>query len=172
MDLKSKIRVIPDFPKEGISFKDITTLLSDKDAFAETIDVLADAVKGYEFDFVAGIEARGFIIGAPLALKLNKGFVPIRKPGKLPGKVIQESYDLEYGSNTIEMDSEALKPSDRVLILDDLLATGGTAVAATKLIESVGAKVEAVGFLVELTELKGMEMLSNYETFSVLKYDK
>ncbi|NLW52886.1 MAG: adenine phosphoribosyltransferase [Tissierellia bacterium] len=172
MDLKSKIRVIPDFPKEGISFKDITTLLSDKDAFAETIEVLADAVKGYDFDYIAGIEARGFIIGAPLAIKLNKGFLPIRKPGKLPGKVIQESYDLEYGSNTIEMDSEALKPGDRVVILDDLLATGGTAVAATKLVESTGAVVAAVGFFVELTELKGMEMLSDYETFSVLKYDK
>lgn len=172
MDLKSKIRVIPDFPKEGISFKDITTLLLDKDAFKETINVLKAAVEKYDFDYIAGIEARGFIIGAPLAIELGKGFLPIRKPGKLPGKVIKESYDLEYGSNEIEMDSEALKSGDKVLILDDLLATGGTAVAAAKLVESTGAKIAAIGFLVELTELKGMDMLSNYETFSVLKYNK
>lgn len=172
MDLKSKIRVIPDFPKEGISFKDITTLLKDKDAFRETINVLEKEVSKYDFDYIAGIEARGFVIGAPLAIQMNKGFIPIRKPGKLPGKVIKESYDLEYGSNEIEIDSEAVKEGDKVLILDDLLATGGTAVAACKLIESTGAKVSAVGFLVELTSLEGMDMLTDYETFSVLKYDK
>lgn len=172
MDLKSKIRVIPDFPKEGISFKDITTLLKDKDAFRETINVLEKEVSKYDFDYIAGIEARGFVIGAPLAIQMNKGFIPIRKPGKLPGKVIKESYDLEYGSNEIEIDSEAVKEGDKVLILDDLLATGGTAVAACKLIESTGGKVSAVGFLVELTSLEGMDMLTDYETFSILKYDK
>lgn len=170
MDLKSKIRVIEGFPKEGISFKDITTLLNDKEVFQETIDQLAEYASKYEFDYVVGIEARGFILGAPLAYKLNKGFIPVRKPGKLPGNVITESYDLEYGSNAIEMDKDVLKDGDKVLLLDDLLATGGTAVAATKLIESTGASIAAVGFLIELTELKGMDLLKDYPTFSIVKY--
>lgn len=172
MDLKSKIRVIEDFPKEGISFKDITTLLNDKDVFKETIDQITKEVEGIDFDYIAGIEARGFIFGAPLAYNLGKGFVPIRKPGKLPGKTVEVSYDLEYGSNTIQMHADSLKKGDKVLILDDLLATGGTAVAATKIVEAIGAEVAAVGFLIELTDLKGMELLKDYKTFSIVKYNK
>lgn len=170
MDLKSKIRVIEDFPKEGISFKDITTLLEDAEYFQETINQLAEAVKDIEFDYVVGIEARGFIIGAPLALKLNKGFIPVRKPGKLPGEVVERSYDLEYGSNTIQMHADALSKGEKALILDDLLATGGTALAAAQLVESVGGEVAGVGFLIELTELGGMRHLENYKTFSIVKY--
>lgn len=172
MDLKSKVRVIEDFPKVGISFKDITTLLKDKDIFQETINQLAEAVKDYEFDYVVGIEARGFIMGAPLALKLGKGFIPIRKPGKLPGNIIQESYDLEYGSNSIEMDADSIKEGDKILVFDDLLATGGTALAACKLVERAGAQVVAVGFLIELTGLNGRDMISNYPSFSIIKYDR
>ena len=172
MDIKSKIRVIEDFPKEGISFKDITTLLKDKDIFHETIRQVAEKVKDLDFDVIVGIEARGFIIGAPLALMLNKGFVPIRKPGKLPGKTLEEGYDLEYGSNSIEIHEDALNKDDKVLIIDDLLATGGTAVAAAKLVEASGAEVTGIGFLIELTDLKGMDMLDKYNTFSIVKYDK
>ncbi len=172
MDIKSKIRVIEGFPKEGISFKDITTLLKDKDIFHETIRQVAERVEDLDFDVIVGIEARGFIIGAPLALMLNKGFVPIRKPGKLPGKILEEGYDLEYGSNSIEIHEDALNKGDKVLIVDDLLATGGTAVAATKLVEASGAEVAGIGFLIELTDLKGMEMLDKYHTFSIVKYDK
>lgn len=172
MDLKSKVRVIEDFPKEGISFKDITTLLKDKDVFQETINQVAEAVKDVDFDYVVGIEARGFIMGAPLAYKLNKGFIPIRKPGKLPGEVLEMEYDLEYGSNSIQMHADVLSKGDKVLILDDLLATGGTALAATKLVEATGATVSCVGFLIELTDLKGMDLLKDYKTFSVIKYNK
>ncbi len=172
MDLKSKVRVIEDFPKEGISFKDITTLLKDKDVFQETINQVAEAVKDVDFDYVVGIEARGFIMGAPLAYKLNKGFIPIRKPGKLPGEVLEMEYDLEYGSNSIQMHADVLSKGDKVLILDDLLATGGTALAATKLVEATGAIVSCVGFLIELTDLKGMDLLKDYKTFSVIKYNK
>lgn len=172
MDLKSKIRVIEDFPKEGISFKDITTLLKDKEVFQETINQLAEAVKDIEFDYILGIEARGFIVGAPLAYKLNKGFVPVRKPGKLPGEVIEKSYDLEYGSNSIEIHADVLSEGDKVLVLDDLLATGGTALAATKLVEATGAEVVCVGFLIELTDLKGMDLLKDYKTFSIVKFNK
>ena len=172
MDLKSKVRVIEDFPKEGISFKDITTLLKEKDVFQETINQVAEAVKDVDFDYVVGIEARGFIMGAPLAYKLNKGFIPIRKPGKLPGEVLEMEYDLEYGSNSIQMHADVLSKGDKVLILDDLLATGGTALAATKLVEATGATVSCVGFLIELTDLKGMDLLKDYKTFSVIKYNK
>lgn len=172
MDLKSKIRVIEDFPEEGISFKDITTLLKDKDVFKETIDQLATYVEKYDFDYIVGIEARGFIMGAPLAYKLSKGFIPVRKPGKLPGNIIKENYDLEYGQNSIEMDADVLEEGDKVLLLDDLLATGGTAKAAAKLIETTGAKISAVGFLIELTDLKGIDLLKDYPTFSIIKYNK
>ncbi|MDO5027467.1 MAG: adenine phosphoribosyltransferase [Tissierellia bacterium] len=172
MDLKSKIRVIEDFPKEGISFKDITTLLKDKEIFQETIGQMVEAVKDVDFDYVVGIEARGFIMGAPLAYKLNKGFIPIRKPGKLPGDVLEMAYDLEYGSNSIQMHADVLTKGDKVLILDDLLATGGTALAATKLVEATGAEVSCVGFLIELTDLRGMDLLKDYKTFSIVKFDK
>lgn len=171
MDLKSKIRVIEGFPKEGISFKDISTLIKDKDGLRETIDQLADLIKDYDFDYIAGIEARGFIVGAPLSYKMGKGFIAIRKPGKLPGEVIRESYDLEYGSNEIEMDKDALKNGGKVLILDDLLATGGTITASTKLIEKAGGQVVALGALIELTGLKARDQLKDYEVFSLIKYE-
>ncbi|MGF0040637.1 adenine phosphoribosyltransferase [Peptoniphilaceae bacterium SGI.131] len=171
MELKSKIRVIEGFPKEGISFKDITTLLKDKDAFREMIDIVCERVAGLDFDYIAAIEARGFILGAPMAYKLDKGFIPIRKPGKLPGNNISENYSLEYGSNTIEIDADVLKEGDKVLLVDDLLATGGTALAAVKLIEKTGASVVGFGFLIELTDLKGMEALEKYNAFSIVQYD-
>ena len=141
MDLKSKIRVIEDYPTEGISFKDITTLLRDKDAFKETIDQLEECLKGYDFDYIAGIESRGLIFGAPLADRLSKGFIPIRKPGKLPGEIEKVSYELEYGSNELEMHKDAVEEGERVVILDDLIATGGSAKAAAKLVEAVVGKV-------------------------------
>lgn len=171
MDLKSKVRVIEDFPKEGISFKDITTLLSDSEALRETVDVLCDKVKDLEFDYVVGIEARGFLLGMPMAYKLGKGFVPIRKPGKLPGNIIKKEYDLEYGKNVVEIDSDALKEGDKVLLIDDLLATGGTAKAALELVEATGAKVVCAGFLIELTDLKGIDHFEGYKTFTLIKYD-
>lgn len=171
MDLKSKVRVIEDFPKEGISFKDITTLLSDSEILRETIDVLCDKVKDLDFDYIVGIEARGFLLGMPMAYKLNKGFVPIRKPGKLPGNIIKKEYDLEYGKNVVEIDSDALKEGDRVLLIDDLLATGGTARAALELVEATGAEVVCAGFLIELTDLKGIDKFEGYDTFTLIKYN-
>jgi adenine phosphoribosyltransferase len=168
MDLKAIIRDVPDFPKKGIIFKDITTLLKDSRAFNEAISKLADHFKDREFDYIVGIEARGFIIGAPMALALQKGFVPIRKPGKLPAETISESYELEYGSNTIEMHKDALQPGDRVLLIDDLLATGGTIKAAVDLIEKLGAEVVGLGFLMELSFLDGREKLQGYDIFSLL----
>jgi len=168
MDLKAIIRDVPDFPKKGIIFKDITTLLKDSRAFNEAISKLADHFKDREFDYIVGIEARGFIIGAPMALALQKGFIPIRKPGKLPAETISESYELEYGSNTIEMHRDALQPGDRVLLIDDLLATGGTIKAAVDLIEKLGAEVVGLGFLMELSFLDGREKLQGYDIFSLL----
>lgn len=171
MDLKSKVRVIEDFPKEGISFKDITTLLDDSETLRETIDVLCDRVKDIDFDYIAGIEARGFLLGMPMAYNLNKPFIPIRKPGKLPGNIIKKEYDLEYGTNAVEIDADSLKKGDKVLLIDDLLATGGTAKAALDLVEETGAEVVCVGFLIELTDLKGIDKFEGYDTFALIKYD-
>ncbi len=171
MDLKSKIRVIEDYPTEGISFKDITTLLRDKDAFKETIDQLEEKLKDYEFDYIAGIESRGLIFGAPLADRLSKGFIPIRKPGKLPGEIEKVSYELEYGSNELEMHKDAVEEGERVVILDDLIATGGSAKAAAKLVEAVGGKVVCFEFLIELTGLKGRDYLKDYDVISLIEYD-
>ena len=171
MDIKSKIRVIENFPKEGISFKDITTLTQDSEAFAEAIKQIEDQVKDLEFDYIVGIEARGFIIGAPLALKLGKGFVPVRKPGKLPGNIIKKEYSLEYGTNVVEIDADVFKKGDKVLLIDDLLATGGTAKAALDLVEEAGAEIVCVGLLIELEDLKGMDLFEGYKTFSLVKYD-
>lgn len=171
MDIKSKIRIVEDFPKEGISFKDITTLTQDPQAFDEAIDMLIDAVKDVEFDYIVGIEARGFILAAPMAIKLGKGFVPVRKPGKLPGNIISKEYDLEYGKNVVELDADVFKEGDRVLLIDDLLATGGTAKAALDLVEKAGAEIAAVGFLIELEDLNGMDLFKDYEHFSLVKYD-
>lgn len=171
MDLKSKIRVIEDYPKEGISFKDITTLLRDRKAFKETLDQLADELKDYEFDYIAGIESRGLIFGAPLADRLDKGFIPIRKPGKLPGEIEKISYELEYGSGELEMHKDAVSSGDRVVIIDDLIATGGSARAAANLIEAVGGEVSCFEFLIELTELEGRSYLKGYDVISLIKYD-
>lgn len=171
MDIKSKIRVIEDFPKEGISFKDVTTLTQDAEAFDAAIDMMIDAAKDLEFDYVVGIEARGFILAAPMAIKLGKGFVPVRKPGKLPGKLLRKEYSLEYGTNVVELDADVFKEGDRVLLVDDLLATGGTARAALDLIKESGAHIAGVGFLIELTDLNGMDKFKGYETFSLVKYD-
>ncbi|HLV08920.1 MAG TPA: adenine phosphoribosyltransferase [Halanaerobiales bacterium] len=168
MELKEIVRDIPDFPEKGIIFKDITPLLKDADAFEEGISKLAGHFKEKDFDYIVGIEARGFIVGAPLALYLKKGFVPIRKPGKLPADTISASYELEYGKNVIEIHKDALQNGDRVLLIDDLLATGGTIKAAIELIESLGAEVIELGFLMELSFLKGRQQLEGYDIFSLL----
>lgn len=171
MDLRSKIRVIEGFPKEGISFKDITTLLKDGEGLIEMVDQLAEAVAHLDFDYVIGLEARGFVLAVPLAYKLGKGFIPVRKPGKLPGRIISKDYDLEYGQNTLELDAEALNPGDKVLLVDDLLATGGTAGAALELLKEAGAEVVAATFLIELEDLNGRELFNNTEVISLVKYD-
>ena len=171
MDIKSLIRVIEDYPEKGISFKDITTLLKDKDGFKNTIDLLEEELKDYDFDYIAGVESRGLIFGAPLADRLNKGFIPIRKPGKLPAEIEKVSYDLEYGTNELEIHKDALDEGDRVVIIDDLIATGGSAKAAAKLVESIGGEVVCFEFLIELTSLKGREVLKDYEVISLVEYD-
>jgi len=169
-DLKSKIRVIEDFPKPGISFKDITTLLQDKEAFKLAIRALADKVRDKDVDLVTGPEARGFIIGAPLAYELGLGFIPARKRGKLPAKTIKAEYQLEYGTDVIEMHADAIKPGQKVIVADDLLATGGTIYSTIELVEKLGGIVEAVVFLIELTDLDGRKNLSNYDVVSLIKY--
>ncbi|MBZ2387258.1 adenine phosphoribosyltransferase [Anaerococcus murdochii] len=171
MDIKSLIRVIEDYPEKGISFKDITTLLNDKDGFRKTIDLLEAELKDYDFDYIAGVESRGLIFGAPLADRLNKGFIPIRKPGKLPAEIEKVSYDLEYGTNELEIHKDALNEGDKVVIIDDLIATGGSAKAASKLVESIGGEVVCFEFLIELTSLKGREVLKDYDVISLVEYD-
>ena len=171
MDIKSLIRVIEDYPEKGISFKDITTLLKNKDGFRETIDLLEQKLQGYDFDYIAGVESRGLIFGAPLADRLNKGFIPIRKPGKLPGEIEKVSYDLEYGTNELEIHRDALNKGDKVVIIDDLIATGGSAKAAAKLVEAIGGEVVCFEFLIELTSLKGREVLKDYDVISIVEYD-
>ena len=171
MDIKSTIRVIEGYPIEGISFKDITTLLKNKEAFEESLDLLEKEIKDLDFDYIVGIESRGFIFGAPLADRLNKGFIPIRKPGKLPGEIEKVSYELEYGENELEMHKDSLRPGDKVVIVDDLIATGGSAKAAANLIESLGAKVSAFEFLIELEDLNCRDVLDDYKVISVVKYD-
>lgn len=169
-DLKKHIRDIPDFPKEGIIFKDITTLLKDKDAFKKSIDLLAKKFSKEKIDVVIGVEARGFIFGAALAYKLKAGFVPIRKKGKLPSKTKSVTYDLEYGTDVLEMHEDALSDKSRVLIVDDLLATGGTIQAAIELVKSQNAIISGVAFLVELRFLKGKNKLKDLPVYSVIKY--
>jgi adenine phosphoribosyltransferase len=168
--LSEAIRDVPDFPKEGIIFKDITTLLNNKTLFAQSVDFLEDLVQDYSFDSVVGIESRGFIFGSVLAYKLGLNFVPIRKPGKLPAESISEEYDLEYGTDRIEIHADALKPDQKVLLVDDLLATGGTARASCKLIERLDARVETVLFLVELGFLNGRDLLKEYNVLSLISY--
>jgi adenine phosphoribosyltransferase len=170
MDLTKHIRDIPDFPSPGILFKDITPLLGDPEVFNETIEQLHHAVREMEIDAVAGVESRGFIFGTPLAMKLGVGFIPIRKPGKLPAETIQEEYSLEYGTNTIEMHTDAVSDGMRVLVVDDLLATGGTAEATCKLIERGGGTVVAALFVIELEFLNGREKLQNHDVISLISY--
>src|SRR5438309_7930366 len=168
--LASLIRDIPDFPKKGILFKDITTLLKDAAAFKQAIDQLTELVRAYAPDVVIGMESRGFIFAAPIAYLLGAGFVPVRKLGKLPGEVISTEYDLEYGTNTLELHNDAVAPGQRVLIVDDLLATGGTVSATIDLVERLKGEVVAVAFLVELTELRGRDRLRDYEVISLIKF--
>jgi adenine phosphoribosyltransferase len=170
--LKALIREVPDFPKKGILFYDITTLLKDKAGFATLIDQLSEHYVGQNIDLVLGMEARGFIFAPALAYRLNAGFVPVRKPGKLPAECVKFDYALEYGTNSLELHKDAIQKGQRVLIVDDLLATGGTAAATAKLAESLGATIAGLGFVVELDFLKGREKLKNYEVMSLLRYDK
>ncbi|MGI9146091.1 MAG: adenine phosphoribosyltransferase [Chloroflexota bacterium] len=170
MKLEQLIRDIPDFPKQGILFKDITTLLKDPTAFRQSIDQLTELVRGMAPALVIGMESRGFIFAAPIAYRLNAGFVPVRKLGKLPGEVISAEYDLEYGTNTLELHRDAIASGDKVLIVDDLLATGGTVSATIELVERLHGKVVAVAFLVELTALKGRDRLQDQNVISLLKF--
>jgi len=170
--LKKLIREVPDFPKKGILFYDITTLLKDKLGFATLIDALSEHYLDKDIDLVLGMEARGFIFGPALAYRLNAGFVPVRKPGKLPAETAKVSYDLEYGSNSLEIHKDAIHKGQRVIIVDDLLATGGTAAATVSLAKSLGAEIAGVGFVVELDFLHGREKLAGYDVFSLLHYDK
>lgn len=171
MDLRESIRIIEDFPKEGISFKDVTPLLQDGEIFKETIKQLADRLREKNIDVVVGPEARGFLFGVPVAYELGVGFVPVRKPGKLPYDTLKVEYDLEYGTDSLEIHKDAIKPGQRVAIVDDLLATGGTVAAVAKLIEQVGGEVAAVDFVIELTDLKGIDKLKGYDVNSLIKYN-
>lgn len=171
MDIKSKIRVIEDFPKPGISFKDITTLLLDGNAYKEAIQTCIDQLEGVDYNVIVGPEARGFLMGAPMSVMTGKGFVPIRKPGKLPGETLQHEYELEYGKDVLEVHKDAIKPGDRVLVVDDLLATGGTAKAVCELIEKLGGEVAGLAFLIELNFLNGREVLEGYNVYTVVGYD-
>lgn len=170
--LKRLIREVPDFPKKGILFYDITTLLKDKVGFTTLVDRLSEHYVDQKIDLVLGMEARGFIFAPALAYRLNAGFVPVRKPGKLPAATTKYDYALEYGTNTLEIHQDAIQKGERIIIVDDLLATGGTAEATTKLAASLGAKVEGLGFVVELDFLKGRDKLAEYDVFSLLHYDK
>jgi adenine phosphoribosyltransferase len=170
MDLASLIRDVPDFPIDGILFKDITTLTRNKEAFREAIDRMADRYADSNIDGIVAIEARGYIFGAPLAYKLGAGFVPIRKPGKLPAETISESYELEYGTNTLEMHRDGIEPGQRILVVDDLLATGGSARAAINLVERLGGRIVGVAFLVELDFLRGRDKLEGYDMLSLIHY--
>ena len=170
MDLKDYIREIPDFPKEGINFKDITTLMQNGEVFKTTIDRFVENLKDKEVDLIVGPEARGFLMGTPVAYALGVGFVPVRKPGKLPSEIISYSYGLEYGEDTLEIHKDSIKKGQKVAIVDDLLATGGTMEATAKLIEKLGGEVVSMQFLIELESLKGRENLSKYDVKSLVKY--
>lgn len=168
--LKRLIREVPDFPKPGINFFDITTLLRDKNGFRETIEALRNQYIGQQIDLVAGIEARGYFFAPAVALALNAGFIPVRKPGKLPWQKRGVDYALEYGMDRLEVHADAVEPGQKVLVIDDVLATGGTASAVGSLIEAIGGKVVGFGFVIELTFLAGRNKLNGHELFSLLKY--
>lgn len=169
MDLNAALRHIPDFPKAGIDFIDITTVLKDKNLFRETIDQMAELVRDVEYDLIIGSESRGFILGAPLAYATGTGFAPVRKKGKLPYRTVSATYSLEYGSDTLEMHIDAVQAGQKVLVVDDLLATGGTALANCQMVEALGGEVAKVLFFIELTELGGREKLSRYPVESLVK---
>ena len=169
--IKSKIRTVPHWPKQGIMFRDITTLLKDPQGFRETIDLLYDRYKDKKIDKVIGIESRGFIFGAPLAYLLNCGFVPIRKPGKLPAEIESEEYTLEYGKDKIEIHKDAIKKGDKVLIVDDLIATAGTASAARNLVKKLGGELIECAFIIELVDLRGRDKLKGEHIYSVVEFE-
>jgi len=171
MDLRSLIRDVPDFPKPGIVFKDITTLTKDPEGLRGAIDALADPYADADVDVVVGIESRGFVFGAGVAYKLGVGFVPARKPGKLPAQTVSAEYELEYGTDSIEIHRDAISHGQKVLIVDDLLATGGTAAAACELVEELGGDIVAVAFLIDLVFLRGRDKLGDREVFSLIEYD-
>jgi len=168
--LEKSIRSIPDFPKPGILFRDVTTLIKNKAAFKKAIDLLAKKYKGKGFDKVVGVEARGFIFGAAVAHKIGAGFVPVRKKGKLPFKTIAATYQLEYGTDTLEVHQDAIIPDEKVLIIDDLLATGGTVKAVIELVKQLGGKVAGIGFVIELVDLKGKDKFKEYPVYSLVKF--
>ncbi len=170
MDFKEHIRVVEDFPEKGIRFKDITTLLKDGKNFHQAIDTLSEPFKGKGIELVVGPEARGFVIGAPVAYALEAGFVPVRKPGKLPAETLKHEYDLEYGKDSLEIHKDAIAPGQKVLIVDDLLATGGTVQATIAMVEALGGIVAGLVFLIELSYLDGRRNLTNYDVMSLLKY--
>ncbi len=170
MELKKFIRGIPDFPKKGILFRDITTLIKDANAFKSVIDAICEHYKDIKIDKVVSTEARGYIFGGALAYRLGSGLIPVRKPGKLPAQTFCEEYELEYGTDALEIHQDAIVEGERILVFDDLLATGGTALATCKLAERLGGKIIGVALLIELAGLKGIEKLKNYEVFSLIKY--
>jgi adenine phosphoribosyltransferase len=171
MDLARLIRSIPDFPVKGILFRDITTLIRDGEAFQEAVDTMVEHYIDIDIDVVVAVEARGWIFGAPLAYELGAGFVPVRKPNKLPSETVSVSYSLEYGSNVLEMHKDAISAGTKVLIVDDLLATGGSAKAAVDLVEKLGGKVVGLAFLIELVDLKGRDQLKAYDIYSMIKFE-
>lgn len=171
MDLKSKIRIVEGFPKEGISFKDITTLIGDGEGLKASIDQIVENLKDKNIDIVMGPEARGFIFGVPVAYALGVGFVPVRKKGKLPCETVSVNYDLEYGTDILEIHKDSIKKGQRVAIVDDLLATGGTIEAACKLVEMAGGEVVSLNFAIELTDLKGRDKFKGYDIQSLVQYD-
>jgi|SRR5688572_10257076 adenine phosphoribosyltransferase len=170
MDLKQHIRNVPDFPKAGILFYDITTLLRDPQGYRITVDMLSTPFEGQGIDSVIGIESRGFILGAAVAHRIGAGFIPIRKPGKLPAKALKETYDLEYGKDALEIHEDAVQPGQKVLIVDDVLATGGTAAAAVALVRKLGGELHGLAFLIELLFLNGKQKIAGENVFSVLQY--
>ena len=177
VDISSKglagfIRSIPDFPKQGVVFRDITTLLKDKTAFQKSLDNFYERYRKFHIDKVVSVESRGFIFGSSLAYRLNAGFVPVRKPNKLPSKTIRREYKLEYGTDILEIHTDAISKGDKVLIVDDLLATGGTIVAACELVKELKGEIIGVAFLIELAFLKGREKLKGFDVYSIIKYDE
>lgn len=170
MDFREHIRVIADFPKEGISYKDITTLLKNGEMYRAAIDAMVEKIRPWQPEVIVGPEARGFLLGAPVAYALGIGFVPVRKPGKLPAETIRETYALEYGFDTLEVHADAINPGERVVVVDDLLATGGTMLATANLMNKTGANMLGMGFLIELAFLKGREKLANFPVFSLVEY--